>query len=41
VDTVRAALPALPGIEEVVFCCFSADALALYERLLAAGPDSV
>jgi O-acetyl-ADP-ribose deacetylase (regulator of RNase III) len=41
VDTVRVALPALPGIEEVVFCCFSADALALYERLLAAGPDSV
>ena len=35
VATVRALLPALPVIQEVVFCCFSADDLAVYERALA------
>jgi len=34
VDTVRAALKEMPGIEEVVFCCFSAGDLAVYEKLL-------
>lgn len=34
VDTVRAALQGASQIEEVVFCCFSADDLAVYERLL-------
>lgn len=32
--TVRAALLAAPGIREVVFCCFSAADLALYEAEL-------
>ncbi len=35
VASVRAALPRLPSIEEVVFCCFSADDLRVYERVLA------
>jgi O-acetyl-ADP-ribose deacetylase (regulator of RNase III) len=35
VDTVKAALKETPGIEEVVFCCFLADDLAIYEKLLA------
>jgi O-acetyl-ADP-ribose deacetylase (regulator of RNase III) len=34
VETVRATLPELPVIEEVVFCCFSHEALTCYERLL-------
>lgn len=34
VSTVRAALPALPAIHEVTFCCFSAGDLAIYEALL-------
>jgi O-acetyl-ADP-ribose deacetylase (regulator of RNase III) len=34
VDTVRASLAALPSIDEVTFCCFGADDLALYEDLL-------
>lgn len=34
VSTVRAALQLHPGIDEVVFCCFSAAALAIYERML-------
>ena len=34
VSTVRASLAALPGIDEVIFCCFGADDLALYEDLL-------
>jgi len=38
VDTVRGHLGASDtGIEEVTFCCFSADDLAVYERLLAEG----
>ncbi len=35
VDTVNAGLKQTPGIEEVVFCCFSAGDLAIYEKLLA------
>jgi O-acetyl-ADP-ribose deacetylase (regulator of RNase III) len=34
VDTVTAALRDLPGIREVVFCCFSDMDLALYQGLL-------
>lgn len=34
VDTVAATLPALPGIREVIFCCFSDQDLALYQALL-------
>ncbi len=34
IDTVRATLQTHPGIEEVVFCCFSAEDLAVYETLL-------
>lgn len=36
VATVRATLPACPGIREVVFCCHGADDLARYQALLAA-----
>ncbi len=35
VATVREALRGHIGIEEVVFCCYSADALGVYEGLLA------
>jgi O-acetyl-ADP-ribose deacetylase (regulator of RNase III) len=34
VDTVRATLDALPGIREVIFCCFSGRDLEIYEALL-------
>jgi O-acetyl-ADP-ribose deacetylase (regulator of RNase III) len=34
IEAVTAALQRLPGIEQVVFCCFSASALQLYQRLL-------
>ena len=34
VDTVRARVAACPGIERVVFCCFSADDLRRYAALL-------
>jgi O-acetyl-ADP-ribose deacetylase (regulator of RNase III) len=34
VATVRAALPEYPLIQNVVFCCFSANDLQVYERLL-------
>jgi len=37
VATVREAAVAHPGIREVVFCCFSEDDLAVYERILARG----
>lgn len=36
VDTVRAVLPTCPDLREVVFCCFSGEALALYQALLGA-----
>jgi len=35
VATVRAASAQHPAIEEIVFCCFSAGDLAVYQRLLA------
>lgn len=34
VATVRSALRDFPAIQEVVFCCFSADDLAVYQSLL-------
>jgi O-acetyl-ADP-ribose deacetylase (regulator of RNase III) len=34
VATVRGELPRFPGIREVVFCCFSAADLAIYDALL-------
>lgn len=34
VRTVRSALQQHPAIDEVVFCCFSAAALAIYQRFL-------
>lgn len=34
VSTVRATLPELPTIQEVVFCCFSTADLAVYEAAL-------
>jgi len=36
VNTVRATLPEFPAIREVLFCCFSAGDLAVYEAALAA-----
>ncbi|NMG46338.1 O-acetyl-ADP-ribose deacetylase [Aromatoleum toluvorans] len=38
VATVRECVAALPAIAEVIFCCFSAGDLALYETLLGAAP---
>lgn len=38
VRTVRSLLPRHPAIEEVVFCCYSAAALAIYEHVLATAP---
>ena len=38
VTSVRESLSQEPAPVEVLFCCFSAQALAVYERLLAAGP---
>jgi O-acetyl-ADP-ribose deacetylase (regulator of RNase III) len=40
VATVRAAVQALPAIEEVIFCCHSAADLAIYQALLFAEPAS-
>lgn len=34
VETVRECLHDLPGIEQVIFCCFSAGDLAVYQQLL-------
>lgn len=34
VATVKAALPAHPGFDEITFCCFSEEDLALYRALL-------
>ena len=39
VSTVRATLRELPGIREVVFCCFSAGDLAVYDAALKASQD--
>jgi len=33
-ETVRATVPAFPVLEEVIFCCFSAPDLAVYQGLL-------
>jgi O-acetyl-ADP-ribose deacetylase (regulator of RNase III) len=39
VETVRSTLPACPGLEEILFCCFSKEALACHQaQLEAAGP---
>lgn len=38
VATVRSAVMELPAIESVIFCCHSARDLAIYARLLGAGP---
>ncbi len=35
VSTVRAELARYPGIDEVLFCCFSANDLAVYQKALA------
>jgi O-acetyl-ADP-ribose deacetylase (regulator of RNase III) len=35
VTAVREAISRLPGIREVIFCCFSQDDLDIYERVLA------
>jgi O-acetyl-ADP-ribose deacetylase len=35
VAAVREAVSRLPGIREVIFCCFSQDDLDIYERVLA------
>jgi O-acetyl-ADP-ribose deacetylase (regulator of RNase III) len=37
VAAVRETLPELPGIREVIFCCFSEADLAVYELVLAKG----
>ena len=38
VETVKAALSQLASIQEVTFCCFSAEDLAVYQRLINAPP---
>ncbi|AKJ28227.1 O-acetyl-ADP-ribose deacetylase [Caldimonas brevitalea] len=40
VETVRSTLASLVGIEQVLFCCFSAADLALYEPLLLGKGDT-
>ncbi len=35
VSTVRAELALYPGVDEVLFCCFSANDLAVYQKALA------
>lgn len=35
INTVKATLPACPSLESVIFCCFSASDLHVYQRLLA------
>ncbi len=39
VNTVRSALQAFGALEEVVFCCFSATDLAVYQELLHCEPS--
>ncbi|HEU0219237.1 MAG TPA: O-acetyl-ADP-ribose deacetylase [Gallionella sp.] len=36
VETVRASLPQLGAVREVIFCCFSAGDFAIYQRLVDA-----
>ena len=38
VDTIRSTLPQFDSIHEVIFCCFSASDLAVYQRLIHATP---
>jgi O-acetyl-ADP-ribose deacetylase (regulator of RNase III) len=38
VDAVKATLPKLGSIREVIFCCFSAGDAAIYQKLLDANP---
>ena len=38
VDAVNASLPELGSIRKVIFCCFSAGDLAVYQRLVDAAP---
>ncbi|MDO8465756.1 MAG: O-acetyl-ADP-ribose deacetylase [Gallionella sp.] len=38
VDAVNSSLPQLDSIREVIFCCFSAGDLAVYQKLLDAAP---
>jgi O-acetyl-ADP-ribose deacetylase (regulator of RNase III) len=40
VSTVRAVLEQLDGLEEVIFCCFSARDLQVYQRLLGEQPGA-
>jgi len=35
IDSVRSAVLAFPSLSEVIFCCFSAGDLSVYERMLA------
>ena len=37
VSTVRASVAGCSGLEEVIFCCFSAGDLAVYQEVLSAG----
>jgi O-acetyl-ADP-ribose deacetylase (regulator of RNase III) len=41
VETVRAALQGTHGIREVIFCCFSAGDLRVYQAALAAPRPAV
>ncbi len=41
VAAVRCSLQQFTGIKEVIFCCFSADDLAVYEKLLAEATSQV
>lgn len=38
VETVNSSLPRLDSIREVIFCCFSAGDLGVYQKLLDAAP---
>lgn len=40
VSTVRAALKEFTGFDELIFCCFSASDLQVYQRLLATPPGA-
>lgn len=39
IDTVRSTLPELASIREAIFCCFSANDAAIYQRLLDAASE--
>ncbi|MDA7088933.1 O-acetyl-ADP-ribose deacetylase [Pseudomonas sp. SA3-5] len=40
ISTVRAALEEFTGLDEVIFCCFSASDLQVYQRLLGEQPGA-